>query len=76
MAYARLNRADAARAAPRDRGAVETLGQRRLDEVADQLGHHYRKPATHARRPPHLVRFAELATHEAATRFEDGCRAF
>jgi DNA-binding SARP family transcriptional activator len=55
-------------------GAVERLDQRRLDEVADQLGHHYREAGEVSRALPYLVRFAELATQRYA--LEDGCRAF
>jgi len=55
-------------------GAVETLGQWRLDEVADQLGQHYWQAGETRKALPHLVRFAELATQRYA--LEDGCRAF
>ena len=55
-------------------GALETLGQRPLDEVADQLGHHHRQAGEARKALPHLVRFAELATQRYA--LEDGSRAF
>jgi DNA-binding SARP family transcriptional activator len=54
--------------------ALETLGQRHLDEVADQIGHHYVQAGEPRQALPHLVRFAELATRRYA--LEDAGRAF
>jgi tetratricopeptide (TPR) repeat protein len=41
--------------------ALEALHGGRLDDVADQLGHHYSRAGDARKAIPHLVRFAELA---------------
>jgi tetratricopeptide (TPR) repeat protein len=55
--------------------ALEALHRDRLDEVADQLGHHYSRAGDARKAIPHLVRFAELAgrryaLNEAFTTFQ------
>src|SRR5262249_8054892 len=46
--------------------ALEALHRDRLDEVADQLGHHYWRADEPQKALPHLVRFAELAVQRYA----------
>ena len=46
--------------------ALEAVRHERLDDVADQLGHHYAKAGDARRAIPHLVRFAEMAVRRYA----------
>jgi DNA-binding SARP family transcriptional activator len=46
--------------------ALERLWDGRLDEVADQLGHHYFQAVETGKAVPYLVRFAELAAQRYA----------
>ena len=53
--------------------ALERLHRGRLDEVADQLGHHYARAHEARKALAHLVRFAELAVQSYA--LEDALKA-
>lgn len=46
--------------------ALEGLHREHLDEVADQLGHHYLRAGDGRKAMPHLIRFAELAAQRYA----------
>ena len=54
--------------------ALEQLHEDRLDEVADQLGHHYSRAGDASKAVRYLVRFADLAARRYA--LDDAYRAF
>ena len=54
--------------------ALEELHRGRLDDVADQLGHHYSRAGDFRKALPHLIRFAELAAQRYA--LDEASRAF
>jgi len=54
--------------------ALEELHHDRLDDVADQLGHHYSQAGDVRKALPHLVRFAEVAAQRYA--LDEAARAF
>jgi DNA-binding SARP family transcriptional activator/tetratricopeptide (TPR) repeat protein len=53
--------------------AMQTLHAEHLDDVADQLGHHYARAGDASKAIPHLIRFAELAADRYA--LDDAYRA-
>ena len=46
--------------------ALTAVYRGRIDDVADQIGHHYARAGEGARAIPHLIRFAELASQRYA----------
>jgi DNA-binding SARP family transcriptional activator len=54
--------------------ALEQVYRDHLDDVADQLGHHYSRAGNAQKAVPHLIRFVQLAAQRYA--LDDASRAF